>query len=397
MGGPRNLAIIIASPFPHASGGRETWLAGMLPALAGAGYRTTIYTRPSDAPVVHDIAGVANLRIRPIATRGIGPRPVRLAMGNLPVALDLRQFARRVERALDDDGFAGGAVLALGAIIETSPALRLRQRHPATRVGCAVHGYVARELGRTFPWARPLLGRMERQSLRACDLVTANGDDSRVYLAERGIDAVVVPNGVDVARFAAAPAALPPALTGARARGEAILTSIATLREVKGVRPFLAALPLLRAAYGDSFRAVFVGKGDPEPYRRYARALGIGDRVLFAGEQRDVVPWLHGSDISLNLTTGAGILLAAVESMAAGVPVIAWDSPQFRQFIEHERSGLLVAENDAAALAAALERLLRDPELRARLAAAGQDAARRYDRSVTRARLLEALDRLYER
>lgn len=395
---PRDLAIVFASTFPYASGGRETWLAETLPALAEAGYRATVYTRPtaSTAPV-HDIAGIPDLRIRPIETPGIGPRPLRLALGNVPVALDLRAFARRTERALVDDGFAGGVVLALGPIIETAPALRLKRRNSATRVACAVHGYVSRELRRTFPWAIPFLARMERSSLFGCDLVTANGEDSRAYLAERGIDAVVVPNGVDVSRYAERPETLAAPLAEARARSEAVLTMVATLRDVKGVRPFIAALPSLRERHGDRFRAVFVGKGDARPYRRYARALGVEDRVLFAGEQRDVPRWLHASDVSLNLTTGAGVLLAAVESLAAGVPVVAWDTPQFRQFIEHDRSGLLVPENDVDGLVDALDRLLRDADLRARLAAAGPEVARRYDWSVTRERLLGALDRLYQR
>ncbi len=393
----RDLAIVIYSPFPHASGGRETWLAHMLPALAAAGYRTTVYARAATGPRLHDLSVVPNVRLRRLTGEAVGPPALRRLLLNAPVAYDIAAFVRRTERALEADGFGGGVILALGAIIDVAPGLCLRRRHPGTRVICAVHGQVARELGDSMPWARPLLGRLERSTLRACDAVVANGEDTRRWLASFGVTSTVVPNGVDVAAFARAPSVLPAPLAEARERGDAVLTMVATLRDIKGVRPFLQALPPLRRRSGPRFRAVFVGKGDIERYRREARRLGVEEHVRFAGEQADVVPWLHGSDVSVNLSGGAGIAISAIEALAAGVPVVAWDTPIYRQIIEPERTGLLVPAGDTDALASALARLLFNADLRGRLAEAGQAEAQRFDWSVVAPTLLEALDAAFIR
>lgn len=402
-GSGRSLAIVIYSTFPHASGGRETWLAHMLPALAEAGYRTTLYAKapPPAAPALHDpstslgagLSAVAQLR--QIESAGTGPAMVRQALLNAPVAWDIATFVRRTAAALETDGFGGGVVLGLGAIIDVAPGLRLRRRHPRTRVVCAVHGRVARELGHSLPWARPALGRMERRSLRACDAVVVNGEDTRAWLASFGVTSDVVPNGVDVAAFAPEPPALPPLIAEARARGEAVLSMVATLRDIKGIRPFIRALPSLRKRYGPHFRAVFVGKGDVERYRRYARQQGVEEHVWFAGEQGDVAPWLHGSDVCVNLSGGTGMAISAIEALAAGAPVVAWDSAIYRQIIEPERTGILVPEGDTEALAAALARILADGDLRSRLGKAGAVAARRFDWSEATPKLLATLEAMF--
>lgn len=68
----------------------------------------------------------------------------------------------------------------------------------------------------------------------------------------------------------------------------------------------------------------------------------------------------------------------AVEAMASGVPLVASDTGGLRDVVVHEHTGLLVAPGDPAALAAAIQRLLDDGELRARLQTAGPQRARRY-------------------
>ena len=392
----RDLAIVIYSTFPHASGGRETWLARMLPALAAAGFRTTVYAKapPPSAPAVHTLP--AETALRQVGSTRTRPAMLRRALLNAPVAYGIATFQRRTAAALEADGFGGGVVLGLGSIIEVATALRLRRRYPGTRVVCAVHGRAARELSHSLPWARPLLGTMERRALRACDAVVANGDDTRQWLASFGVTSTVVPNGVDARAFAAGSAETPPLLAEARERGEAVLSMVATLRDIKGIRPFIQALPALRARFGPHFRAVFVGKGNAEPYRRYARRHGVEDRVSFVGEQSDVLPWLRGSDVSVNLSGGTGMAIAAIEALAAGVPVAAWDSPIYRQIIDPEHTGILVPEGDTEALAAALARLLGDGELRSRLSAAGAAAAPRFDWAEATPGLLAVLEAVFD-
>jgi glycosyltransferase involved in cell wall biosynthesis len=69
--------------------------------------------------------------------------------------------------------------------------------------------------------------------------------------------------------------------------------------------------------------------------------------------------------------------LKVLEYMAAGLPVVASRLGQIAELVEDGRSGILCPAGDAAALAGALDALRRDPALRARLGAAGCEAARR--------------------
>ena len=392
----RDLAIVIYAPFPYATGGRETWLARLAPLLA-ADHRVTVYTQAAGGAAMHDLGSIPDLRLRPIESSRIGPDPMRKVLLNIPVAMSIAGWIGRVSRALESDGFGGGVVLGLGPIIDVTPGLRLRRRYPATRVIGAVHGHMAGELGHTVPWARPVLGEMERRSLRGCDAVVANGEDTRARLRSWGIDSTLVPNGVDVAAFREWAGDLPTPLREARERGLAVLTMIATMRDIKGVRPFLAALPALRQRYGPDFRAVFVGKGDVGRYRQEAERLGVAEHVLFVGEQPDVCPWLHGADVSVNLSGGTGMAISALEALAAGTPVVAWDTPIYRQLIDPEGNGVLVTDGDVDRLEAAFERLLRDASLRASLADAGRVAAEQYDWPNAAAQLSAVLDIQYAR
>ncbi|MFP3941976.1 MAG: glycosyltransferase, partial [Thermoanaerobaculia bacterium] len=89
-----------------------------------------------------------------------------------------------------------------------------------------------------------------------------------------------------------------------------------------------------------------------------------------------------------------GIPVALMEALAAGVPVVASDLSGVPELVEDGRTGLLVPPGDAAALATAVERLVRDPELAARLAAAGREWVERAFRlDDTVGRLGELLDR----
>ncbi|HWO93557.1 MAG TPA: glycosyltransferase, partial [Dehalococcoidia bacterium] len=100
--------------------------------------------------------------------------------------------------------------------------------------------------------------------------------------------------------------------------------------------------------------------------------------------------------VSVSVAGGAGILLAGIEAMAAGLPLVAWDTPMYRQFIEHGRTGMLVPQGDVQALAAALASLLADAPRRRELGQLAHAAAKAYDWSVAAARLIEVLDRVWD-
>lgn len=122
-------------------------------------------------------------------------------------------------------------------------------------------------------------------------------------------------------------------------------------------------------------------------------ALGLPQRLLedgFATEMRfgltppEVRDALHSADVYVNASWYEGFGLPSLEAMACGTPVIQADNHGLDGVVENGRDCLLVPPAEPAALAAALEKLLLDPALRARLAAAGRETARRHDLSRQR-------------
>nr|WP_310524352.1 glycosyltransferase family 4 protein [Polymorphobacter sp.] len=109
------------------------------------------------------------------------------------------------------------------------------------------------------------------------------------------------------------------------------------------------------------------------------RALGLEARVTLPGLSKTPGGWLAGAGAFVLSSRHEGFPNALGEAMAAGLPVVAFDCPFGpAEMICNDVNGLLVADGDAAALAAAMARLLGDAELRLRLGAAARLSARNF-------------------
>ena len=97
------------------------------------------------------------------------------------------------------------------------------------------------------------------------------------------------------------------------------------------------------------------------------------------GDQRDVLPWLQSFDIfALPSYANEGVPQALVQAMLAGLPCVATAAGAIGEAAVDGETALVVAPQDAAALAAAIERLAVDPALRARLGAAARAHCARH-------------------
>jgi glycosyltransferase involved in cell wall biosynthesis len=144
-------------------------------------------------------------------------------------------------------------------------------------------------------------------------------------------------------------------------------------------------------------RLLLVGDGPQRPVlEARARELGLADRIRFAGFQHD--PELHVRLFRVTAVPSReeGLGMTAIESLAAGVPVVATRVGGLPEVVTHGRSGLLVPPDDPAALAGALVRVLAEPGLREQLALGARAESRRFtiDRFVDR---MEALYRSVSR
>lgn len=136
------------------------------------------------------------------------------------------------------------------------------------------------------------------------------------------------------------------------------------------------------------------GQGElRDELERLAEATGVRDRVRLLGLRPDARALMGAADVVVMPSRSEGLPLAALEALASGTPLVATDVRGLRELLTNEQNALLVPE-DPHALAAALRRVLDDPALGARLAAAGKDVegAGSDDRLI--ARFLELYEKL---
>ncbi len=200
---------------------------------------------------------------------------------------------------------------------------------------------------------------------------------------------VVVPVGVDPDRFR-------PLDHVARAPGQLITTASADVA-LKGLRYLLEAVAKLRTER--SVRLVVIGrpKEGGEAEAAIAR-LGLADAVEFVNGVSDerIVELYAESEVAVVPSLYEGFSLPAVEAMASGIPLVATTGGALPEVVGRDGdTALLVAPGDSEALAATIGRALDDPELRARVGAAGRERvvanwswARTAERTVEQYRIL---------
>ncbi len=228
------------------------------------------------------------------------------------------------------------------------------------------------ERSRLFDLAAPVLRRIaDRLAIRvAVSRAAARFAGSRLGGVYR-----IVPNGVDVARFASAE----PADLGSGTK----LLFVGRLDERKGFRVAVDAFAEL-APRRPALRLVVAGDG-PERDVLGRLAVEIRGRVRLLGTvpNAELHPIEAACDLYLGPAIGGesfGVVL--IEAMAAGLPVVASAIPGYDEVVTDGVEGFLVPPREPRALSAAIERVLDDQELARAMADAGRRRAATFDWSV---------------
>jgi glycosyltransferase involved in cell wall biosynthesis len=230
--------------------------------------------------------------------------------------------------------------------------------------GWAFRNFADARTARVYLAGARLIGRL-------ADRVVCVAEQERRWGIEAGAirpdQAVVIWNAVDVG-------------AAKRARHEPrtppVLVSVGRFAYPKDFVTLVRALGLLGKG---SFRTLVVGDG-PERAELEAELARSGADVQLLGERGDVPQLLAEADVFCLSSRSEGLPLSILEAMAAGLPVVASAVGGVPEQVADGETGFLVPPGDETALAAALERLAGDAELRGRLGAAGRARAEeRFD------------------
>jgi glycosyltransferase involved in cell wall biosynthesis len=168
--------------------------------------------------------------------------------------------------------------------------------------------------------------------------------------------------------------------------------TVTRLMSSKGNEYLVGAVAEITARH-PRVRVYIVGEGEREQeLKAQARTLGLGDRVVFLGFQRDVAAVLAALDIVVFPSLWEGTPLTAFEALAAGKPIVATDADGLVDILTDRRDALVVPKRNAGALARAVCELVEQPGLAERLAAEARRTGARYDIGA----FVRKMERLYE-
>lgn len=353
--------------YPPYRGGMETHLHALCTALRADVDLEVLVANEGRATVREEVDGVPVTRLGTVARLASTP------------------FTPGLHKAIRD---SRADIVHLHFPHPTGIVAWLGSGHPGTFV-VTYHSDVVRQrvLGALFA---PLL---DRALARAAAIVCTSPQyvETSRALAPHRERCVVLPFGVPTGPLAHIDAA---EVARIRAQhGPRLVLAVGRLVPYKGFGYLVRAMQAVDA------RLVIVGTG-PEraALEAEATAAGVTERVDFVGSVPSLAPWLHAADVfalpSVQRSEAFG--LVQVEAMVCGKPVVntALDSGVPYVSLDGE-TGITVPPRDAAALARALETLLADADLRARLGAAGRArAARLFSVEAMAAETLALYERL---
>jgi glycosyltransferase involved in cell wall biosynthesis len=165
---------------------------------------------------------------------------------------------------------------------------------------------------------------------------------------------------------------------------------VARFNEQKDQVTFLKAIAQLS---DPDLHVDFVASGPTlETCKALVQSLGIADRVSFLGDRRDVSYLLAQSQIFVLSTHYEGLPISILEAMRAGLPVVATHVNGVPEQVIHDQTGFLVPRSDEQALAQALQILIKAPELRQKMGAAGRQ---KYLKEFTIEQMISATEHVY--
>ena len=250
-------------------------------------------------------------------------------------------------------------------------------------------------------YTTPIQSRVQKFMCRLADCIVVNAEAIRQWLIAEGYNPekiTVIRNGIDLSHFTTT-------TRGSRLREELglpqcapLIAVLSRLHRYKGIEYFLEAATIVCRRFPEA-RFLIVGEGMVvnSPYRReladYAVRLGLGRRAVFTGFRLDVAELLSEVAVSvLPCVSAEGLSNTLLESMAAGVPVVATTVGGNPEVVEQGVTGFLVPPRDPPALAQAICRLLDSPELAARF---GQAGRKRVTERFSLERMVQETESLY--
>ncbi len=325
-------------------------------------------------------------------------RPVGVPFTLIPGPAGVDTLEQRVAGGIDclQAGLAELVRRRPDVILHAQDCMSARAAARVRDAGSAVP--VVRTVHHVDDFATAMLMDCQRQAILEPDVVLAVTEVwRRILRQDYGVEAGVVPNGVDVRRYAAgSPERAAELRASVAPDGRPLMLAVGGIEPRKGSDNLVRALarmpgrPVLAVLGGHSFQD-YAAYRDAVLDELPALGLELGGDVVLVGTvpEQDMAAWYRAADVLAFPSVKEGFGLAVLEAMSAGTPVVTSDLPVFREYLVNGRDALLVGVGDVDSLASALHAAVTDHPLRDQLVASGRQVAARFTWAHSAARHLE--------
>jgi glycosyltransferase involved in cell wall biosynthesis len=229
--------------------------------------------------------------------------------------------------------------------------------------------------------------------------VLTNSEDVRLYTHQtegiplKKVDLIY--NGIDVERFCPVSYACKRSVkrTLGLPEGAIVGALVANMRGVKGIDVLIKGLPQVVKRFRE-FIVLVVGRdmGEGQYLKALVRSLGLRENVRFLGLRSDITEILKACDIGILSSRSESLSNSILEYMSCGLPVVATDVGGTREMVSSGRNGYVVPSEDSAALAAAITKILENPELLAKM---GRESRVRAEMQFAVEKQIKCYERYY--
>lgn len=351
---PKHLVYVITEDWFFASHFLDRAIAAV-----SAGYKVSVVTRCRETARDFRQHGLSVENIE-FSRRGLNP------ITELATILRLRSILKRIKPDVVHN-------IALKPVVLGSLAAQFASVQNIVNAPVGM-GYVFTSQENRARILRPIVKALIRYSLnrRNRRVIIENHDDLNNLVsggfAERDSIALIKGAGVDTEKFAQKP----------EPSGPVCVIMVSRLLRDKGIQEFIDAAKLVKARdHGVRFLLVGdVDDGNPTSLTsRQLIELTDSRDVTWLGARTDIAELLAASHLACLPSYREGLPKSLIEAASAGRPIVTTDVPGCREVVTHLVHGLLVKPRDSKDLAAAIEKLVGDPELRRTMGAANRRRA----------------------
>ncbi len=349
------------------------------------------YSTKARGGVVHtlSLAGAMADQAMPVRIVALGNpeqgffRPVRAPYSLVPTSPPADTLEKRVFASIDDLEAGLSEIADDVDVFHTQDCISARAAARVRDAGAQVS--VVRTVHHVDDFSTAALIECQRKAIEEPDHLVVVSEDWRNRLkADYGVDAVVIHNGVDPARFTPIGSGRRDALRQrARLADRFVFLSVGGIEPRKGSIFLFQAMAVLARDLDPAPALVVVGGHSFQDYRRYrdevlatlpGLGLRLGRDVILAGSVTDgeLHEWYRSADALAFPSVQEGWGLAVLEAMAADLPVVSSDIAVLREYLTPDETAVMTPVGDPESLAAGMRRVVTDDKLRETLIRGGR-------------------------